>query len=484
MRTRRPRHVRLTEPLVRENGELRPATLGRGAGARRRRPARRARRRLRDVQLLQGHERDELRRAEVLAGGDGQQQRRQLQPHLTRSQRRRSDDGVRCRRRHLRLRGGGTRRPDRAVGLQRAGDAPDLLPPRAAGPPPRHPHVLGGPAPHLHRAVGRRLARARRRHRHRAGQRDRPRDHPRRAGERAFVDRATTGFEEYRATVEPYTLERGEEITGVPAATIRELAHAYARADRAQICWTLGITEHHNAADYVFALINLALLTGHVGRYGSGLVPLRGQNNVQGGGDMGAIPAKLPGGYDLDDEEARARFATVWGSDDYPREPGHAPVADVRGDGARRAQGALLHRGEPGGVRGQRDARPAHARGPGHPDRAGHLPHGHRGARRRRVPRDGGLVRVRGHGHQLRAPGAARPQGDRPAGAGAPGHPHHLRAGHRARARLGRADRRAGVGRAALGVAELARRDELRAPRRARRHPVAVPVARTTPARR
>ncbi len=129
---------------------------------------------------------------------------------------------------------------------------------------------------------------------------------------RSFVDRATTGFDDYKAIVEPYTLERAEEITGVPAGTIKELAHAYARADRAQICWTLGITEHHNAADYVFALINLALLTGHVGRYGSGLCPLRGQNNVQGGGDMGAIPAKLPGGYDLGDEDARHRFETAW----------------------------------------------------------------------------------------------------------------------------------------------------------------------------
>jgi predicted molibdopterin-dependent oxidoreductase YjgC len=134
-----------------------------------------------------------------------------------------------------------------------------------------------------------------------------------------FVRRATSGFEAYRATVEPYTLERAEEITRVPAELIRELAHAYARADRAQICWTLGITEHHNAADYVFALINLALLTGHVGRYGSGLVPLRGQNNVQGGGDMGAIPAKLPGGYDLGDDEARARFEAVWGATISPK---------------------------------------------------------------------------------------------------------------------------------------------------------------------
>ena len=129
-----------------------------------------------------------------------------------------------------------------------------------------------------------------------------------------FVRRATTGFDDYRAIVEPYTLERAQQITGVDAGLIRDLAHAYATADRAQICWTLGITEHHNAADYVFALINLALLTGHVGRYGSGLVPLRGQNNVQGGGDMGAIPAKLPGGYDLGDEEARTRYEQVWGT--------------------------------------------------------------------------------------------------------------------------------------------------------------------------
>lgn len=138
----------------------------------------------------------------------------------------------------------------------------------------------------------------------------------------AFVERSTTGFEDYRAAVEPYTLERAEEITGVPASSIRELAHAYGRADRAQICWTLGITEHHNAADYVFALINLALLTGHVGRYGSGLVPLRGQNNVQGGGDMGAIPAKLPGGYDVSDAEAHARFHAVYGGAEFPDRPG------------------------------------------------------------------------------------------------------------------------------------------------------------------
>jgi formate dehydrogenase major subunit len=129
---------------------------------------------------------------------------------------------------------------------------------------------------------------------------------------RAFVERATSGFEEYRKTVERYTLEEGERLTGVPKAMIRELAHAYARADRAILCWTLGITEHHNAVDNVLALINLALLTGHVGRYGSGLNPLRGQNNVQGGGDMGAIPNKYPGFQDVEDAEARGRFERAW----------------------------------------------------------------------------------------------------------------------------------------------------------------------------
>jgi len=129
-----------------------------------------------------------------------------------------------------------------------------------------------------------------------------------------FVRRATAGFDAYAASVEPYSLERAEQDTGVPSDLIGQLAREYARADRAQICWTLGITEHHNAADNVFALINLALLTGHVGRYGSGLVPLRGQNNVQGGGDMGAIPNKLTGFQDIEtDLAARARFETAYG---------------------------------------------------------------------------------------------------------------------------------------------------------------------------
>ncbi|ROQ59931.1 NAD-dependent formate dehydrogenase catalytic subunit [Streptomyces sp. 840.1] len=136
---------------------------------------------------------------------------------------------------------------------------------------------------------------------------------------RAFVARATTGFEEYAALVEPWTLSAAEKVTGVPAEAIRDLAHAYATAERAQLCWTLGITEHHNGTDNVRALINLSMLTGHVGRYGSGVQPLRGQNNVQGGGDMGAIPNKLPGFQDILDPHSRQKFERSWDTVIQPR---------------------------------------------------------------------------------------------------------------------------------------------------------------------
>jgi formate dehydrogenase major subunit len=139
----------------------------------------------------------------------------------------------------------------------------------------------------------------------------------------SFISRATSGYEEFVAAVEPWTLDAAEKETGVPAAAIRELAHAYARADRAELCWTLGITEHHTATDNVRALINLSLLTGHVGKHGSGLNPLRGQNNVQGGGDMGAIPNKYPGFQDVEDDEVRAKFERAWGVELPPRKGMH-----------------------------------------------------------------------------------------------------------------------------------------------------------------
>jgi len=138
-----------------------------------------------------------------------------------------------------------------------------------------------------------------------------------------FIECATTGFDAYRKAVEPYTLEYAERETGVPAHVIREMAHTYARAHRAMICWTLGITEHHNAVDNVLALINLSLLTGHVGKYGSGLNPLRGQNNVQGGGDMGALPDRLPGFQHVENAPFREKFETHWGVKIPPKKGWH-----------------------------------------------------------------------------------------------------------------------------------------------------------------
>ncbi len=128
-----------------------------------------------------------------------------------------------------------------------------------------------------------------------------------------FIAHSTHGYEAFAEAVEPYTLDVAAEITGVAADAIREVAHAYATGGRSQILWTLGITEHHNAVDNVLSLCNLALLTGHVGRWGSGLVPLRGQNNVQGGGDMGALPDKLPGFQNIDDDVDRGKFEAAYG---------------------------------------------------------------------------------------------------------------------------------------------------------------------------
>src|SRR5262249_3037642 len=133
-------------------------------------------------------------------------------------------------------------------------------------------------------------------------------------------------------SVEPYTLDSAERETGIPAALIREVAHAYARADRAMICWTLGITEHHNAVDNVLALINLALLTGHVGRYGSGLNPLRRQNNVPGGGDLVALPGRLPGSRDSGRSKMTpcARGSRSSGARRFPPNAGGTSVACSR----------------------------------------------------------------------------------------------------------------------------------------------------------
>jgi formate dehydrogenase alpha subunit len=128
-----------------------------------------------------------------------------------------------------------------------------------------------------------------------------------------FIAKRTEQFESFAEKVREYTPERVEAITGVPASTLEAAARLYGQAKRAMILFGLGITEHTDGSLGVMGCANLALLTGNVGRRGAGVNPLRGQNNVQGSCDMGALPNVLPGYQPLGDEAVRAKFETAWG---------------------------------------------------------------------------------------------------------------------------------------------------------------------------
>lgn len=131
--------------------------------------------------------------------------------------------------------------------------------------------------------------------------------------DKAFIAERTEGYEAMAEAVASCTPEWAESITGVPAARIEEAARIFAEAERGGIYYTMGITQHTSGTSNVLALANLALLTGNLGKPGAGLNPLRGQNNVQGGSDMGCNPLNMPGYQRVDDEEARARIGAIWG---------------------------------------------------------------------------------------------------------------------------------------------------------------------------
>jgi formate dehydrogenase alpha subunit len=128
-----------------------------------------------------------------------------------------------------------------------------------------------------------------------------------------YVARCTEGFQALREAVAETTAEQAAEICGVRPEDIVETARAYATTPRAAIVYALGITEHSTGTLNVVSLANLALLTGHFGRESAGVNPLRGQNNVQGVCDMGALPNTLPGYQPLDDPDVRAKFEQAWG---------------------------------------------------------------------------------------------------------------------------------------------------------------------------
>ena len=136
-----------------------------------------------------------------------------------------------------------------------------------------------------------------------------------------FIKNRTKGFDELKETVQKYDLETVSEITHISPETIEELAIEYAKADKAAIVYSLGITEHSHGADNVMSTANLAMLTGNIGRQGTGVNPLRGQNNVQGACDMGALPSDYVGYRKVADQETTDWFNEYYGTN-LPAQPG------------------------------------------------------------------------------------------------------------------------------------------------------------------
>ncbi len=129
---------------------------------------------------------------------------------------------------------------------------------------------------------------------------------------RAFVERRTREFESVKAAVQPYTLEVAAKITGIPAATIRAAAEMYARGPNTSTLWAMGLTQHATGTDIVASLLNLMLACGMIGRWGAAMIPIRGQNNVQGASDMGAIPFAYTDYRPVTDPKNRAEYARAW----------------------------------------------------------------------------------------------------------------------------------------------------------------------------
>ena len=136
-----------------------------------------------------------------------------------------------------------------------------------------------------------------------------------------YISEHTEGFEEFRESLKAFDLDSAEKITGVPKEEIKKVGTLYATNKPSSIYWTLGITEHVNGSDNVSSLVNLAILTGNIGIPGGGANALRGQNNVQGGADVGGVPGSLPGYQSITDPEIREKFEEKWHAT-LPAEPG------------------------------------------------------------------------------------------------------------------------------------------------------------------
>src|SRR5204862_4643386 len=132
--------------------------------------------------------------------------------------------------------------------------------------------------------------------------------------DRQYGQAHTDDFEKLREHIRDYAPEKMAEICGIDAAILREVARTYARAKAAIIFWGMGISQHVHGTDNARCLIALALVTGQVGRPGTGLHPLRGQNNVQGASDAGLIPMFFPDYKSVEDATIRSTYDEFWGT--------------------------------------------------------------------------------------------------------------------------------------------------------------------------
>ncbi|MCP4360901.1 MAG: molybdopterin-dependent oxidoreductase, partial [Chloroflexi bacterium] len=148
-----------------------------------------------------------------------------------------------------------------------------------------------------------------------------------------FIHNRTEGFNDYLESLDQYTPEWAQEVSGVPAADIRQAARIYANAERSAIYWGMGISQSTHGTDNTLSLANLALMCGHVGRAGTGLNPLRGQNNVQGCSDSGGLPNVFTAYQSVSAPDSQAKFEQYWGVTLNP-EPGITATEMVDGAAA------------------------------------------------------------------------------------------------------------------------------------------------------
>ena len=157
-----------------------------------------------------------------------------------------------------------------------------------------------------------------------------------------YIRERTEGFQELKELVKDYTPEYVEKISGIPKDKLIETARIYAKAKKAMIVYAMGITQHTTGVDNVKSLANLAMLTGHAGFESTGVNPLRGQNNVQGACDLGALPDVYSGYQSVTDKEIRRKFESVWKVENLPDNVGLTVTEIINAAGEGRVKGLYI----------------------------------------------------------------------------------------------------------------------------------------------